>query len=288
MGNPLDQSKRKEVIERRKKLFGGGGSNIFEPGGDDYSNKAIDLDRIIYTNPATDEVWTWEDVLLADSALKERDGLGFDPTDTPLPPDLSWAEWYNGGYREPIIGVLDFMPKPDMEEEEIGRGARGRRAPEPPIFRPEDEAAIREQVRNYVVATTGTANEVLINRAVIVFKDRNREAFDSAVAGGSKVDPWQAVKESVRESAVYRAVHGQRPDSVDELEWVTGRQAKLRQLGLSAVRAESAGVDAAISGSTDEALTGQARIAQVEGTGRLLQAHRESLKQSANAALGLV
>lgn len=182
-------------------------------------------------------------------------------------------------------GVVAFDGLPDTTKRGRGGGGGGA-GPVEPIFIPQDANSVREQIRNYVIATTGTGNTALIDIGMAAFTQSEKQRFTQRET--ADIDPWQAMKESIRGTSAYKAVHSLRPDSVDEMEWVTGRQAKLRQLGISAMRAEGAGISAAISGSTDEALTGQARIVQVEGTGRLLQAHRESLKQSANAALGLV
>lgn len=155
-----------------------------------------------------------------------------------------------------------------------------------PSYIPQDPAALREQIRNYVVATTGTLNASLVDAGVASFGVADKERFNKRET--ANIDPWQAMKDTIRGTTEYKAIHQLRPESEDEMSWVVGRQAKLRQLGLSAERAETFGIAAAQAGATNEALTGQAEIAQQQGTGRLLEAHRESLKRSASAALGLI
>lgn len=152
-------------------------------------------------------------------------------------------------------------------------------------FVPQDEATVREQVRNYIINVTGTSDERLIALGVKEFMSRDRASFGARDTQG--IDPWQAMKEVIRATQAYRDVNDARPDSVDEMDWVTTKQAKLRSLGLSAARAEDVGIDQASAGGSDEALIGAGQIAQQQGTGRLLESHRASLKQSASAVLGL-
>jgi len=167
-----------------------------------------------------------------------------------------------------------------------GRGRSGGAAPIGPTYIAQDASSLREQVRNYVIASTGTGNIALIDAGIEAYSVADKERFTQRET--TTIDPWQTMKEKIRSSTAYKAVHQLRPDSVDEMDWVTKRQTKLRQLGISDVRAEEAGIEAAIAGASNEALEDQANIIQLEGTGRLLEAQRQSLKQSANAVLGLV
>lgn len=176
----------------------------------------------------------------------------------------------------------------------FGSGSTGRRGSgsgaAAPVYEAPNRAALEEQVKTYVVATTGTANKQLIDKAVDAALDADRREFDRRVAdaGGEVIDPTQYVKEVVRNSAQYQTIHALRPESVDELEWVVGRQETLRQLGLSASRAESLGIKQAQVGSNTEALVDAAEMQFNSDTGRLLRAQRERLKQSAMAAVSLV
>ena len=151
---------------------------------------------------------------------------------------------------------------------------------------PPDEGSVREQVKAYVVATTGTASKTIVDAAVARYMEAAKQSFDQRDTQG--IDPYFAMQEVVRASSAYKAVNRLRPESVDEMEWVAGRQAKLRQLGLSAVRAEQVGIEQSIAGSSDEALIDAAQTAQVQETGRLLSSQRDELKRSAMAAARLM
>lgn len=145
---------------------------------------------------------------------------------------------------------------------------------------------VREQIKAYVVATTGTVSNQVIDAAVAKYMEASKRAFD--LAGKQDINPYFEAQSVVRDSAAYKSVNALRPESIDEMEWVTQRQAKLQQLGLSGRRSEALGISQSIVGSNDEALVGAAEISFAQDTGRLLQHQREKLKQSASAVLGLM
>ena len=181
-----------------------------------------------------------------------------------------------------------------------GRGGGGAREYVAPNYNVPPEATIRDQAKAYAIAVSGYADENLINEMVSAYMKADRANFDAQVAADKQrtmegvasdvvtVDAWEEAKSIVRNSSAYQTVHDLRPDSVDELEWVGSRQAKLRQLGLSAERAERLGIKQAQAGANDEALRDAGEMQFTADTGRLLRSQRESLKQSANAVLGLV
>jgi len=203
---------------------------------------------------------------------------------------MTLDDWVNGGWATMFADMEGITTDdvPDYPGADDNNNNRSRSGPVAPVYSPPDEAVAAEQVRNYVVATTGTANQQIIDEATKVLMAKDRESWNARINGEAQIDAWQATKESVRSSRAYGAVHSGRPDSVDEMEWVTGRQAKFRQLGLAAPAAEVAGINAAISGATDEALVKSAQVTQMGDTGRLFRQQRESLKQSATAATRLL
>lgn len=164
-----------------------------------------------------------------------------------------------------------------------GGGGGGRGALRAP-FVPTDPAAVRDQVKAYIVATTGTNRPDLLDHALGVFQAAERQNYDAQ--GG--IDPWTKMTEYVRGTSVYRNIHELRPDSVDEMDWVTEPQAKLKQLGLSAQAAEGLGIAQATVGAADDALIEAAQMTQVQRTGRLLDSQRQSLKNKARAVANLV
>ena len=153
-------------------------------------------------------------------------------------------------------------------------------------YRKPDEAAVRDYVKSYVVATTGFANEALIRMGIAEYLAADQRKFDQRET--QDVDPATAMKNVIRATSPYKAVNQLRPDSVDEMEWVSSQQGKLRQLGLSASLAEEVGIEQAIAATTTQELGRAANVAQQHQTGRLLDQQRASLQASATAALRLV
>ena len=167
-----------------------------------------------------------------------------------------------------------------------GRGGGGGGGAIGPVYVAPDEGAVREQIKAYVVATTGTLNDGIIDAALKSYVSEFRRGFD--LRDSEEVDPWVAVRDIVRKSDAYKSLHELRPESVDEMDWVTGRQGKLRQLGLSAQRAEEVGIELSAAGATDQDLALGGTIASSVGTGRQLETMRNKIKNAAMAAGGVV
>ena len=155
-----------------------------------------------------------------------------------------------------------------------------------PVYVKPDQRAVREQVKNYVVATLGKLNDGLINDATQKYMAAHKGAFNKRET--EAVDPWQDVQAVVRGDAGYKAIHGLRPEGVDEMEWVTSDQGLLRQLGLSAKASEQVGINTATSGASDQAVQTAGQVAQQGSTGRLLEVQRDSLARSASAVARLI
>ena len=288
----------------RRTFFGGpGGLTMPQLSSPDYSD-TITRDSIIgYYWDAENETW-----------IKARVGDLLD-NGFPVPMNLTQSEaeeWllsYPQFSRAPGQTALDTYWGDTVDGTSTSGGGGGgggsrtssaQRQFVAPNYVPPARSQVEDQVRAYVVAVTGLANETLIDQAVDAYLKADKENFDAQVSGErgrvidsvsttiEQTDPWNAAKKMVQGTAAYETIHELRPDSVDEMEWVTGRQAKLRSLGLSAERAERLGIKQAQAGANDEALRDAGEMQFVADTGRLLQSQRESLKQSANAVLGLV
>lgn len=167
-----------------------------------------------------------------------------------------------------------------------GRGGGGT----PPAYTSPNRDALAQAIKTYVVAVTGTNRPDLVEASVNAYLSADRKAWDQQVAGkgGEEIDPMQAVYSLVRGSAPYKSIHKLRPESVDELDWVTSRQGKLRSVGLSDARSEALGISQATVGSNDEALVGAAEMQFNADTGRMLQTQRDALKRAGSAAMGLL
>lgn len=160
-----------------------------------------------------------------------------------------------------------------------GGGAAG------PVYRAPDRDVIEDNIKSYVVAVTGSLNQNLIDRAVGEFLAKDKANFGSDTQA---IDPVQAAKALVRDSTVYKDIHRLRPESVDEMEWVTSKQGLLRQLGVSADIAESLGTKLARVGANQEATQEAGERAFLRSTGRVQREQREELKVAGRAALGIL
>ena len=160
-----------------------------------------------------------------------------------------------------------------------GSGAQG------PVYVAPDRTQIEDMVKSYVVATTGTLHPDILDQATDAWLAAARANFDNPE---QSIDPTTAMKEVVRGTDIYKHVHQVRPESVDEMQWVTGRQGQLRQLGLDATLAERVGIDMSEVGGSTTATQRGGEMAQVGATGRLLGSQRERLKAKVSAALRLV
>lgn len=273
---------RRQRVKARQASFTGsnsGGGNQIADG------------RIMWYDPATGEPVTWAEVKsLARASGGYVGGFQFDPGISieewydKSGGGQSWAEIFSYAVGTEVEGIDQFQFGSDGSS---GSGSgSGRSSAVEATYIPPPAETVRDQVRSYVIATTGTANQEVIDSAMKTFMDADRQAFDQRET--AQIDAWQQMKETVRGTRAYRAVNDGRPDSVDEMDWVTGMQAKLRSIGLSATKAETLGISGAIAGNTDEALVDAAEMQQVQSTGRMLKSQRDSLKRSAASVARLV
>ena len=198
--------------------------------------------------------------------------------------------WMPEGVSAVSVGYWANKLQARLEQEIIGSasggGGGGGRGSIGPTYVEPDRDSVREQVRAYVGATPGRANKDRVESATDAYMQGSRSAFDQRET--KQVDPWNAVQKLVRSSTEYQDIHQQRPESVDELDWVVDRQEKLRQIGLSAMSAENLGVEQARMGANDQALIQAAEMQFSTDTGRLLDTQKQKIKQSARAVMGLV
>jgi hypothetical protein len=258
-------------------------------------------DRILFTDH-TGHAWTFEDVRFHYSGSEGEGGNfvtiyddeGNFVSERIFDSGLTLNEWFDLPEGESSWGNLiqrDLMFDKEYNEGrqpgvDFGSGSgsgSGRRGAAAPVYQAPDEGAVRESVRNYVVATVGTDNERIIREATKAVMRADRAAWD-----GQSVDPTQVMKDTVRAFDEYQAIHQQRPASVDELQWVTQPQGKLRQLGLSAEQAENLGIAQAQAGASDEALVRAGAIKFQQTTGRTLDVKKKSLQNSMRGALSVL
>ena len=197
----------------------------------------------------------------------------------------AWADAQTD--RDTLADIEDFRSK-----KKSGSGSRGRSggtAAKPEYLAPNRDE-VEEQLKSYVVATTGKNDPDVLKQAVDAYMKADRAAWDLQVSGkgGEQPSPFMAAKEVVRGTDAYKTIHYLRPDSVDEMDWVTGTQGKLRQLGISAARAEDMGIQQASVGATDKDLVGASEVSLQSNNKLMADTQKARLKQSVSAVARMI
>ncbi len=153
------------------------------------------------------------------------------------------------------------------------------------VYQAPDEDAVKEALQGFQVAVTGQLEDELLDQAVAEYLTTHKQDFDDPNA---QHDPFQAAKKIIRGSASYKDIHKLRPESENELAWVTTQQGRLRTLGLTSNQSEQLGIKLARVGASQEAAQDAGQTAFFKNTGRVAKDQRDSLKASARSVLGLL
>ncbi len=153
------------------------------------------------------------------------------------------------------------------------------------VYQAPDEDAVKEALQGFQVAVTGQLDDLLLDQAVAEYLTTHKQDFDDPNA---QHDPFQAAKVIIRGSESYKDIHKLRPESENELAWVTTQQGRLRTLGLTSEQSEQLGIKLARVGASQEAAQDAGNTAFFKNTGRVAKDQRDSLKSSARAVLGLL
>ena len=160
-----------------------------------------------------------------------------------------------------------------------GRGSAG------PTYVKPDRAAVENGLKPYQIAVTGTLQQEILDESIETYLTTHRKDFNDKT---QQHDPLAAAQGVIRNSTAYKDIHELRPESEDELTWVTGQQARLRMVGLNSQEAETLGVQLARVGASEEATQSAGERAFFRSTGRVAKDQRASLKRTASAVLGLL
>jgi len=193
-----------------------------------------------------------------------------------------------GGTRPEDEGLRSYTSLREAPGGGRGGGRGGGAAAQVYVAPNRDE--LEEQLKSYVVATTGKNDPAVLKQAVDAYMKADKAAWDLQVSGkgGEQPSPFMAAKEVVRGTDAYKTIHYLRPDSVDEMDWVTGTQGKLRQLGISAERAEDMGIQQASVGATDKDLIGASEVSLQSNNKLMADTQRARLKQSVSAVARMI
>ncbi len=154
-----------------------------------------------------------------------------------------------------------------------------------PVYQAPDEDAVKEALQGFQVAVTGQLEEELLDEAVATYLTTHKKDFDDT---GAQHDPFVAAKKIIRGSASYKDIHELRPESENELAWVTTQQGRLRTLGLTSAQSEQLGIKLARVGASQEAANDAGSVAFLKATGRVASDQRDSLKRSARSVMSLL
>ena len=194
--------------------------------------------------------------------------------------------FFAGGFKsedketDPNQGFLDFIEQfLNAQASGGGGGARG------PTYQRPDEAAVRDGIKAFQVAVTGSLDDALLDQSTDTYMASHRKNFDNP---GQEFNPIQAAQDVIRNSSTYKDIHSLRPESSDEMAWVTSQQGRLRMVGLSAEQSETLGISLARVGSSAEATESAGERAFFGATGRVAKEQRESLKRTASTVMGLL
>ncbi len=188
----------------------------------------------------------------------------------------AFNEWWNDTGRNP---QADPTLPPGPPGGGSGFGSIG------PIYQAPDEGAVKEALQGFQVAVTGQLEEELLDSAVAEYLEVHKKDFDDT---GGQHDPFLAAKVIIRGSASYKDIHELRPESENELAWVTTQQGRLRTLGLTSDQSEQLGIKLARVGANQTAAQEAGEKSFLFSTGRVHKDQRDSLKSTARQVLGLL
>jgi hypothetical protein len=152
-----------------------------------------------------------------------------------------------------------FKTAPELD---LGAGGGGFQR----IYEAPDRREVTENVKNYLAQVLGdSSDKKLVNRLVEIYMTDHRRSFDNPEAG---IRPWFSVKEAVRARDDYKQIHKLRPDTTDELEWVTQYQFYIDQAGIPPGLRDMTAVDFATVGASQQAASRGAFRIQEQRTGR--------------------
>lgn len=155
---------------------------------------------------------------------------------------ISWVNSFSGqpehlldeAFRlqtlEPVRGNLGPPEGEGGEPEFDLTGSRGAGFAGP-VYRAPDRRVVEDFVKGGLVSLVGQLFDVTrINDLVNLYLRDHRRNFDSI---DTEIDPSQSVIRAIRQSAEYKTIHQNRPDTEDERTWISDRLSAAAQGGLT-------------------------------------------------------
>lgn len=234
---------------------------------------------------------------------------GFQP-EPPRVPDnhliLLWnpdtEQWENFLYRDLVawgelparmymweLNALHLGPEDEELTDGSGTGSWGSGSSGGavgPIYVKPDKRVVTEAIRATMAALAGRIDQTFLDELVGVYMGEHRRSFDQREV--EQVDPMETVKEKIRATSEYKAIHQLRPDSTDEYDWITSRQGALKRAGVSDITSETLGIAMATAGANDEETVTAGNVATFSQSGQQLDELKNRIRTTAYGALQLV
>jgi hypothetical protein len=194
-----------------------------------------------------------------------------------LPAGLTWGEWY---HRQ-----SDFSQEAYNAARGLGRFGRGGGGRQGLVYVAPDERLVRDAVKGVMADLVGKISPEAIDAHVKTYLRDHRRDFDNK---GKEIDPMASVVESIRGTEEYKIIHTARPEEVDEQSWVAGRVAQLINAGLSPKMAIDLGISQATAAASVQTVGQAAEVAHFQGTARMLDSHKQKMRQTMFAGFSLL
>lgn len=146
-----------------------------------------------------------------------------------------------------------------------------------PPYQPPDRREVWENVRSYLAAVlSDSSNDKLTGELVELYMQDHKRSYDNPELG---LRPWFSVKEKVHARQDYKQIHNLRPDTVDEMNWVTQYHQLIESAGTPAGLRDRQARDYAVMGYSQNQALRNAYLRQESLTGRLQPAFLQNLNQ---------
>lgn len=151
-----------------------------------------------------------------------------------------------------------------------------------PIYSRPDRRLVVDAVKGAMTTLTGRVNQSMLDSEVEKYLMDDRANFDNKT---QDISPMAGVLERIRATTEYKAIHDLRPDAIGEEEWIGSQVGNLLNAGVSPQLAVDLGIAQATVGATPQTSQAAGEIAMLHDTGRLLDSHKNKMRESIFGAM---
>ena len=157
--------------------------------------------------------------------------------------------WVSDEYKDAAGGDTSVgQAGLNLWEPPITSGGRGGGGGGPKYVSPMREE-VEDTVKAMLTALTGDEPEELLQQYTDQWLASDRAAFDVRLTGGEGINPNQVILEAIRQQDDYLSIHKLRAPGDSETKWISDRQNRLTQLGVSSKDADERAVWLAQTGT---------------------------------------